>query len=318
MSSGWLMKLVAAGYTVSHEHSTRSNISDSRGTVRTVITGGNLTKPLKIEQDCGTGRGATSLYEVYRYACIQLGLAKEYQHCDEGPVDVSVHVKDKGTVHEQTVFEHPSFGVAKLVQYTGGSKHFMSPINTLGGIKMTIETAELHHSPSGHDRVYGRKQLIEIEMSLTQWAEFIMSTGKGSGVPCTLSYFNGIDIDNCVLPTAEERIEVSARKGMKQAVAELEALWKELEPELAGPGSISAGRKKEIHDKLRRGLRGLTETPPYLMRVFREYMDTAMTHAKSEFAHYAREFGKGDAWKAITGTSAEVLGAGEKEISEES
>jgi hypothetical protein len=42
-----------------------------------------------------------------------------------------------------------------------------------------------------HDYKHGSTTLLEFDMSQAQWGAFVSSFGNGSGVPATLSFFNG-------------------------------------------------------------------------------------------------------------------------------
>lgn len=87
---------------------------------------------------------------------------------------------------------HPSFVMvsASRISAAPGVHLFDSEIQHREFVRVRVAKAkrkrDLHH-----DWLFGGKDLIEIDMSLSQWGAFVSSFGQGSGVPATLAYFNG-------------------------------------------------------------------------------------------------------------------------------
>lgn len=287
-SDGWLSLLVSAGLQVRHRLADGGWAAEQGYVIVDVLRDGKVV--LTLEQDEG-GRGATSMAEVYRRACFRLGLVKD-KHEVPPPLDLTITEENSDTPHAATVYRHPSFGLAQVARYQGTAhKHFMSPINVSGGFNLRFCAAELRHDKSlGLDRVHAGEVLFECYMSTVQFAEMITSAGVGEGVPVTIHFANGIGIQPCEVPSAVERTERLAAESMDTATADLTALADEIEAEMSGAGALSAGRKREIWEKLRRLLHEVDGKPAWLMRIFREHMNTALTHAKGEFAHWADRY----------------------------
>jgi hypothetical protein len=87
---------------------------------------------------------------------------------------------------------HPSYGVVTIsrAQASPGVPLFQSDLKHRDIIRLTINTAERKRDLN-HDYVHVRDRIIDIEMSLAQWAAVISSQGIGSGTPVTLSYIQG-------------------------------------------------------------------------------------------------------------------------------
>ena len=88
---------------------------------------------------------------------------------------------------------HPSFAVIQVsrINSSGAVPLFGASIGHSNTIKLTINRAEAIRSTDlSYDRYFPREQLIEIEMTQTQFAEMITSMNYGSGVPVTLRQFN--------------------------------------------------------------------------------------------------------------------------------
>lgn len=297
MSDGWLRVLTDAGYEVRHEKGTESSYSRrDEGTVRTLVLKDGV-EVLRQEQKL------RSVGKIYREVAESLGLAKPYKYCPPQPLDLKV-TEESGPPHGNIRFEHPSFGVITLSRYTGGHKHFGSPINTQGGMGITIHSASLRHNVDlGTDDIWPDKPLAEVYLSFTQFAEFITSHGAGEGTPCTIAYMDGEVIQPCEMPTYEERLEANARKSMDDAVQDIAALATEIEQEMSGPGGLTAGRKREIWGKLRQMIHAIDGKPQWLMRMWREHLDNTMVHARSEFRRFAEQYiGRHEElWRAISG-----------------
>lgn len=94
--------------------------------------------------------------------------------------------------HGQTVDEHPAFGMVNLsrVQTNG---MFLAGSSILHGnvISLEIKDAQRIHSYGGRSWWFGRKSLIKIYLSPTQFSELLTSMNVGDGVPCTITRFNG-------------------------------------------------------------------------------------------------------------------------------
>lgn len=285
---GWAKVLTKAGYVIQHEHSDAHTFTDN-SSVRTVILQDGK-EVLRMEQNFGS-RGGDSLPGVYRKCAIKLGLIERDAYCPELPVELSVETQEEGSTHEATVFRHPSFGVATLMRYQGRGKQFMSPIDTVGGMTFSFKSASLHHSSGlGTDNVFAQETLFECSMSFTQFAEWITSQGIGAGVPCTLGYVDGMDIQTCDIPTALERLEKNTEESMDKAVEGLKGFMQKVEAELTGPGAMTVGRKKELWEQLRGFMRDVTGKPQWLMKMWRENVNETLMHAKSEFSHWAKDY----------------------------
>jgi len=304
---GYAAALTARGYKILHEHSDKATFSD-RKSVRTIIYDADMVEVLRIEQNWN-GKGGQSLSQIYQKACIDLGIFKKGEESDEPQIGLRVRIRNEGNAcHEAVEYYHPSFGVASLTRYQGGGKHFMSPIETRGGMCLRFHTATLTQDKSlGTDRVFAERVIFEVDFSFTQFAELITSAGVGAGVPCTLKHFDGVSHEWCPLPHAEERLEDLAKAKMEEAVIELRSMVKELNAEMSGAGGLAAGRKKEIWEKITRALSDIDGKPQWLLRVWREHVDETLTHAKGEFAHWAQGYVQNAGMEALQGKGPDAL-----------
>lgn len=81
---------------------------------------------------------------------------------------------------------HPAFGTA-IVARSHGTSHplFQSDVQHSESITLSIRRAERVRDLNT-DWVFPTDELVEIEMSLSQWGALVSSIGIGSGVPVTI------------------------------------------------------------------------------------------------------------------------------------
>ena len=81
---------------------------------------------------------------------------------------------------------HPAFGCISASRVNGGKGHFFgSGIQHNHFVSITISTAERVRDKYGEHH-FQRSSLMEVQLTTTQWAEFITTMNYGSGSPCTL------------------------------------------------------------------------------------------------------------------------------------
>lgn len=98
---------------------------------------------------------------------------------------------------------HPSFCLVGVSFVSGKTHLFESELEHQHFIRLTIQTCDrerdLHRS-----WLYGRKTLVEVDMSLAQWGAIVSSPNQGTGQPATLVRYHKIDeLPNGQIPEAE-------------------------------------------------------------------------------------------------------------------
>lgn len=88
---------------------------------------------------------------------------------------------------------HPAFGVAVVSRASGGSRTlFQSDLQHSETIRLSVRRA-VRGRHLMRDWVHPTTELVEIEMSLSQWGSLVSSIGIGSGVPVTIRHIQGDD-----------------------------------------------------------------------------------------------------------------------------
>jgi len=86
---------------------------------------------------------------------------------------------------------HPAFGLigASRGSSTPGAVLFDSEIRHRNVITIRIKRA-CRERKLNTDWLFGRQELIEVQMSEAQWASFVSSMNTGDGVPCTITRYD--------------------------------------------------------------------------------------------------------------------------------
>ncbi|CAE7860177.1 unnamed protein product [Symbiodinium microadriaticum] len=163
----------------------------------------------------------------------------------------------------------------------GDGKLFGSSINHMHSIRISIKRAEKHRDLN-EDRYYGKEQLVEVELSPSQFAQFITSMNIGDGVPCTLRRVAGKGMEPC--PEVNER--ETFEKEFKEKIAELTVKMDEIVAqvkEVFEKKNVNKGdRAKVLHD-LQMLMQELQLNLPFVQSQFNEAMDKTVREAKGEF-----------------------------------
>lgn len=101
-----------------------------------------------------------------------------------------------------------------------GAKLFDSEIRHQHYIEVTV-TRCTRSRDLNRDWLYGQQTLIEFDMSQAQWGAFVSSFGHGTGVPATLSFFNGdrvpgVSTDDSRLNESHKEVNEATAKGLAQ------------------------------------------------------------------------------------------------------
>ena len=189
--------------------------------------------------------------------------------------------------------------MAKLTHESYGSIILTKPLNshdkTLFGssikhsdiIRLRICQAEYERELS-YDAYHPRKELIEVEMSTSQFAELITSIGKGEGTPCTIKRVNGKNMQPCPFtPKAEiHRQEFEAhlddiKKEMDEAITKTQ--------ELFAKKTLNKSDKESLLRALEHLRTQVISNSGYQVQMFNEQMDKTLFEAKAELEAFANK-----------------------------
>lgn len=178
--------------------------------------------------------------------------------------------------------KHESYGLIGFNRSYGGERYlFGSSIPHNNVITLTIREGELDRSLN-RDWYYGRKKLIEVAMSESQFAELITSFGHGDGVPCTLKEVMGERRESCPFENKRMQFENEVKEHIEEIHADTEKLIKETKDLFESKKAFNKADKEKVINLLEKINREIKSNTPFIMSQFNEQMDKTVKEAKGE------------------------------------
>ena len=164
----------------------------------------------------------------------------------------------------------------------GGERYlFGSSIPHNNVITLTIREGEVDRSLN-RDWYLGRRKLIEVAMSESQFAELISSFGQGDGVPCTLREVMGERKEDCPFENKRMQFENEVKEHIEEIHADTEKLIKEVAYLFNEKKTFNKADKEKVTDLLNKINREIKSNTPFIMSQFNEQMDKTVKEAKGE------------------------------------
>ena len=196
------------------------------------------------------------------------------------PIDAQKRIDD---IHTP---KHESFAVIRGSRRNSrGTSLFGSGIQHNQTITITICNAT-HTRSLNNDSIYGGKEIIEVELSENQFAQFITSMNNGGGIPCTIRHMNGKRMSDPPFLTKQEMFEGEFQNDMDNYTLDLEKTWNDVEAVLSKP-SIGKGDKELIAKGVQKLISMINSNLPFVRKQFREQMDDVVNDAKVQIEAFA-------------------------------
>lgn len=209
---------------------------------------------------------------------------------------------------------HPSYGMIQFNRVSGAGRLFGSPLpQHFGTIRLEIRVGERNHD-DGEDRYWARLQIVEVELSASQFAEAITCMNVGKGVPCTIRRLNGRGVGD--VPDAEsgetERAEESFRERVCKFLDDVKKQREKVDAILA-KDRLTKDDRQAIRGSLDFVLREVGQNMPFFVTLFTESAEKIKVKAKAEIAamldHAIRLAGMEHVQRHLVGRSAPELPA---------
>ena len=186
-------------------------------------------------------------------------------------------------------FEHPSYGVIVLTRLSGGSGTlFDSPVKHDHRIRIEIREAVRYRSIS-NDWIHPSKTIVDFEMSETQFARFITSSGLGSGTPITIRRKGGESIPAAPFERKGEEFKQEIAVLQKQASDGIEKLEKRIDELLVKKDKLTKEEKSELRALVFDITRKVRNSIPWVVDQFHEKMHKTVEEAKGEIEGFLKE-----------------------------
>jgi ElaB/YqjD/DUF883 family membrane-anchored ribosome-binding protein len=225
-----------------------------------------------------------------------------------------------GKCDPHDVYEHDAFATINMTTRTGGNRAlFGSDTAHNQTVCISIQRAKLDRHLS-RDWIHGETMpIIEIEMSHSQFAQFITSNGNGSGTPCTLAYAPAVGTPTECMPgisPIESKTETFRREIKESASKQIEKIQAEIKKlgDLIESGKTSKKELRELQFNLKNQVENLPDNMEFTVKQAEKALESATNHAKIEIEafldHTHRKIGMAAAEKMGWLTNKE----GEKNI----
>ena len=187
-------------------------------------------------------------------------------------------------MRDRKITKHESYGLVGVsrVTHSHGTSLFGSSIKHSNTIRLSIKTAEVDRHLN-RDWYHGSDQLIEIELSPTQFAEMITCMNMGNGVPCTLRYLEDHKrLENPPEVKQREIFEQEFQENVDKIKDFYKNDFKQIKETLLKKGTIKIDERKQTINIITKLINTLEDAMPFLQKGFNESMDKTVSEAKGE------------------------------------
>jgi hypothetical protein len=180
---------------------------------------------------------------------------------------------------DEEVKEHESYGMLRIARVTGGERNlFGSSISHSSTIKIEISKAE-EKRHLNQFWYHSKKNIIEIEMSPTQFTEAITNMNT-SGVPVTIKYVDGKRIEGPPYEKIFDKFNTEIKDDISKVFSNTCKLMKSVETKLKRKGNISKAERLEIAGLLYKIEQDIRLNLPFINKQFCRQVSKTITEAK--------------------------------------
>jgi len=207
---------------------------------------------------------------------------------------------------------HESYGLLQISKVTssGARPLFGSSIKHSNTVRISIHTATKRRSDSSSEYYHDDKQLIEVEMSASQFAEAITTLNHGTGTPVTLQKIMGKTMEAC----PEENKRAQHSREFKERMEKLAQSIKAKRDELVATvdkAKLSKKAKEEMIMKYNVLVQEIEKNIPFFETQFNRQMDKTVTEAKAEVESFITNAIQSTGLKALKDNEGEILKLGD-------
>jgi rubrerythrin len=161
--------------------------------------------------------------------------------------------------------------------------------------RFTVRRAVRHHSDLAYDTFFRdheaeATELVEFEMTATQFVEMLTSLNVGDGVPCTIRHVQGTRMEDVPEEHKSERELIRSKfttdmrdlaKTAKPATTKLDTILSKK--------TIDKSDRNEIRGLVRSIIKQFDDHAPFVLKQFDESADRMETDGKAEVEAYAQQ-----------------------------
>lgn len=178
---------------------------------------------------------------------------------------------------------HPSYGMIGISRVTGSDNSlFGSSIKHGTVIRIRIRPAHYKRDLC-NDRHYSKeKSIVEVDLSPTQFAEFITSMNMGEGVPCTIRQLNGQSGPAPKFQSKREQFVDEFKEHTDRVEDKLDDLLGFAQT-LKDKASVSKADRQQLLNMINQVRQDIRADLPFVADQFNEQMEKTVHEAKGEF-----------------------------------
>jgi len=178
--------------------------------------------------------------------------------------------------------KHESYGQASFSRISGGSgRLYGTSIQHSETITLSIKKSEIKRDLCRY-WYFAHDEIIEVEMSQSQFAELITSMNMGSGVPCTIRRLNGKKIELPPQENVKDRLVKEFQNDIDRNMEMSLELIKKAQEMLQQKKPMTKDQKKEFSGILYSIRQELEDNMNFVLKSFNEQMDNSVKEAKGE------------------------------------
>lgn len=207
-----------------------------------------------------------------------------------------------------TSYKHPSFGMLSFNRTHGGhSNLFGSSIQHNDTIHMVLREGVVTRGLND-DWYVGEDEILEVEMSQSQFAELITSMNVGTGTPCTIKYLRGKGrINEADFINKRQQITNEFKESMNERMSNAKEFYDEVKELFTTKKSIGKGDRAMILRRLANVTQGMESSSKFIFDQFQNQIDKTITEAKGEIEAFAQNKINAIAQQALVEQKEDIL-----------
>lgn len=187
--------------------------------------------------------------------------------------------------------EHNSYGLISLSrgQSNNAQPLFGSSIKHRNTITLKLYRAEINRDLN-RDSIFQKDQLIEVEMSESQFTQAITMFNNGEGTPVTIKRVADEGaMDPCPYVNKVEQFTKEFKQDMDEYKHSLDHELKQAKDILTSGKAPNKGEREIILNAMERIISKLTNNVPFVAKQFEAQMDQTVLEAKTEIESFMKK-----------------------------
>lgn len=187
---------------------------------------------------------------------------------------------------EEKTESHPSYGIISITRISTNTDNlFGSPISnhfTTFRVRVSQAVVDTSMNESTYIRSDFKDQIVELELSATQFTELITNMNCGDGIPCTIRRLGNKPVEPPPVQKLErKRIKDRFDSQVKGVFTKLASMEKDV-VDLLGKKTVNKSDKDSILQKIQSIRREVESNLPFLADLFSEATEDTISAAKKE------------------------------------